>query len=435
MTDKRDIILNSIADGVFTVDMNFRVTYINRAAEKILGISSSEAVGKFCGDIFHADICEHSCALEETFRTGKNIISRNIYIVDSEGDKKPVSISTALLKDEKGNIVGGVESFRDVSDLEELRKKIEESYVFEDIISKNRKITDLFNILPDIAESDSSVLIEGESGTGKELVARALHNLSSRRESSLVTVNCGALPENLIESELFGYMAGAFTDAKKNKTGKIAAAESGTLFLDEVGELPLSVQVKLLRFLQERVYEPLGSVNPVASDVRIIAATNRNLYNEVKASRFREDLFYRLNIFRIELPPLRERMEDIPVLVKHFIKIFNALKGKSIEGVSDETMNILLGYGFPGNIRELENIIEHAFVLCKNPNIQPEHLPPFLGAGNEFTEKIMTLAEVERVFIERMLIKNSGNRKKTAEELGIDSSTLWRKLKKYQIDE
>lgn len=429
----RNIILNSIADGVFTVDLDFRITSLNRAGEKILGIQEEEAIGRLCWEVFHANICEHSCALKSSLETGENIVNRTVYIVGATGDRLPVSVSTAVLKDSKGMVIGGVETFRDLSEIEELRKSIEFSYNFEDIISKSKSMREIFRILPDVAESESSVLIEGASGTGKELVARAIHNLSMRKDMPLVVINCGALPENLLESELFGYKAGAFTDAKRNKPGKITAAEGGTIFLDEVGELPKSTQVKLLRFLQEKEYEPLGTVGPVKADVRVIAATNRSLNNEVNEGRFRDDLYYRLNVVNIELPPLRERKEDLPLLINHFIKKFNALKGKNIEGIGDDSMNILMEYDYPGNIRELENIIEHAFVLCNEAYIHNEYLPSKFRVDRPNYDGPMTLEELEKMHIVRTLDRNSWNRTKTADDLGIDYSTLWRKMKKYNL--
>jgi PAS domain S-box-containing protein len=431
--NERNIILDSIADGVFTVDLDFKITSINRAAEIILGVSEEEVINKYCFEIFHANICEHSCALKDTIRTGKNIINKTIYVVNSEGTQIPVSISTALLKDSNGKLIGGVETFRDISDIEELRKTLEAKYSYQDIVSKNKKMQEIVSILPDIAESDSSVLIEGASGTGKELVAQGIHNLSPRHDKPIVVINCAALPENLLESELFGYKAGAFTDAKKDKPGKIALAEGGTVFLDEIGELPASTQVKLLRFLQEREYEPLGGIKPVKSDVRIIAATNRILINELKSGSFREDLYYRLNIITIKLPPLKERIEDIPLLVSHFVKKYSIIKGKNIEGVSDDVMNILMNYDFPGNIRELENIIEHGFILCKDYYIQTRHLPSHLRTNTFDLPESMTLEMIEKMFIERTLVKNEWNKIKSAQDLGIDQSTLWRKIKRYNI--
>ena len=433
MSQYSKIILDSIADGVFTINTDYRITSINRAAEQILGITEEEAVGKLCSDVLHANICEHSCVLRETLRTGKNITNRTVYVVNGMGDRIPISISTALLKDDNGVVIGGVETFRDISDIMELRKTIELSYSFEDIVSKNKRMREIFSILPDVAASSSSVLIEGPSGTGKELIARAIHNLSDRREKPLVTINCSALPENLIESELFGYRAGAFTDARKDKPGKITAAEGGTLFLDEVGELSTAVQVKLLRFLQEKTYEPLGGVEPRNADVRILAATNRNLYADVQQGRFREDFYYRLNIITITLPALKERMEDVPILVNHFIRRFNALTGKRIEGLTDRAMNMLYNYHYPGNIRELENIIEHAFVLCRDAYIDTVHIPARLNSMGPRDDEVPTLQEMERNYITRILDKNKGNRSRSAQELGIDQSTLWRKIKKYGI--
>ncbi len=256
--NQENIILDSIADGVFTVDMNFRITSMNRAAGDILGIGKEDAVGRLCFEVFHANICEHSCAMKETMGSGKNVINKTIYIVNSAGEKIPISVSTALLKNDAGEIIGGVETFRDITAIETLRKEIEAAYSFEDIISKNKSMREIFRILPDIAVSDSPVLIEGPSGTGKELIARAIHSLSGRAAKPLVIVNSAAVPDNLLESELFGYKAGAFTDAKKDKPGRITTAEGGTVFLDEIGEVSAAVQVKLLRFLQEHEYEPLG---------------------------------------------------------------------------------------------------------------------------------------------------------------------------------
>ncbi|OHD65282.1 MAG: Fis family transcriptional regulator [Spirochaetes bacterium RBG_13_51_14] len=431
--EEKNIILNSIADGVFTVDMDFHITSINRAAEKILGIEEKDALGRLCFEVFHANICEHSCALKETLNTGNNIINKTIYIVNSGGERVPISVSTALLKNGKGAVIGGVETFRDMTALETLRKEIEASYTFEDIVSKNKVMRELFGILHDIATSDSSVLIEGSSGTGKELIARAIHSLSNRKIKPLVVINCAVVPDNLLESELFGYKAGAFTDAKKDKPGKIALAEGGTLFLDEIGEISPAIQVKLLRFIQEREYEPLGGVATIKSDVRIIAATNKILTEEVRTGSFREDLYYRINVVNLRLPSLAERKEDIPFLINHFIHKYNILKGKNIEGVSDDVMNILMNHDYPGNIRELENIIEHAFVLCREPYIRQAHLPNHFKNIVTPLQEYLTLEEMERIYIFRALEKNSWNKSKAAKDLGIDTSTLWRKMKKLNI--
>jgi transcriptional regulator with PAS, ATPase and Fis domain len=366
--------------------------------------------------------------------TGRNIINKTVYIVSSGGDKIPITVSTALLKNDRGEVIGGVESFRDISAIEILRKEIESGYTLEDIVSRSRYFKDLFLILPDIAISDSTVLIEGPSGTGKELVARAIHNLSDRKNKPLVAINCAAVPDNLLESELFGYKAGAFTDARKDKPGRVASAEGGTLFLDEIGEVSPAIQAKLLRYVQERVYEPLGGTSQVKSNVRIIAATNRKLIDDVRKGKFREDLYYRINVINISIPALAARREDIPLLVQHFIKKYNILKSRNIEGVTDEVMNILMDYAFPGNVRELENIIEHAFVLCREAYITRSHLPQQFRHTAEAPGESLTLDEMEQFYIKRALERNAGNRTKTARDLGIDASTLWRKMKKYSID-
>jgi PAS domain S-box-containing protein len=429
-----NIILDSIIDGVFTVDTDFRITSINRAAENILGINKEDALGRHCYEIFHANICNYSCALKETISTGKPLINKTIYILKENGKKIPISINTAILKDSSGNIIGGVETFRDITEVTSLRKTLESGFTFEDIVSKNSRMMELFKILPDIAESGSSVIIEGSSGTGKELVAHAIHNLSPRNGKKLVPVNCAAIPDNLIESELFGYKSGAFTDAKKDKPGRIEMAEGGTLFLDEIGELSLNVQAKLLRFIQDKTYEPLGGVKALRADVRIVAATNRNLENEVTSGRFRQDLYYRLNVMKITLPALAERKEDIPLLVKHFIGMYNILKSKNITGMTDDAIKLLLNHDFPGNIRELENIIEHAFILCKEHYIQEQHLPLYLKKGNNSIVET-SLKDMEAREIKRVLKNHNWNRKETAATLGIDKSTLWRKMKQYNITE
>ncbi len=427
-----NIILDRIIDGVFTVDTGFRITSINKAAENIIGIKKEDALGKHCYDIFHANICNYSCALKETILTGKPLKNKTIYILKDDGEKIPISINTAILKDSNGNIIGGVETFRDITEVTSLRKTLESGFTFEDIVSKNSRMKELFRILPDIAESGSSVIIEGGSGTGKELVAHAIHNLSPRNGKKLVPVNCAAIPDNLIESELFGYKSGAFTDAKKDKPGRIEMAEGGTLFLDEIGELSLNVQAKLLRFIQDKTYEPLGGVKALRADVRIVAATNRNLEDEVAKGRFRQDLYYRLNVMKITLPPLAERKEDIPLLIKHFISMYNILKSKNITGMTDEAVEILLNHDFPGNIRELENVIEHAFILCKEHYIQEQHLPLYLKK-NTITLEETTLKNMEAREIEKVLKNHNWNRKETAAALGIDKSTLWRKMKQYNI--
>jgi PAS domain S-box-containing protein len=434
---EKDIILDSIADGVFTVDDNWRITSFNRAAEQITGVRREDAVGQHCKDVLKADVCEKGCILRKTIQSGKSIVNRIVHIVDAAGRRLPISISTALLKDEQSRIIGAVETFRDISVEEKLRKAITEQYSFEDIISKNHRMHQLFDILPDVADSTSTVLLEGESGTGKELFARAIHHLSPRKKQPFIAVNCGALPDTLLESELFGYKAGAFTDAKKDKPGRFRLAERGTLFLDEIGDISPALQVRLLRVLQEKTYEPLGSVESVPSDVRIIAATNRRLQELVKEGKFREDLYYRINVIRMELLPLRDRMEDIPLLADHFINHFNVLQKKEISGLSGEALACLVSYDYPGNVRELQNIIEHAFILCKSGLIEPHHLPENIclprSMESSGSNETMNMKDLEAVFITNMLRRQQWNRIKTAKALGIHKSTLFRKIKALHI--
>ncbi|HIJ72248.1 MAG TPA: sigma 54-interacting transcriptional regulator, partial [Planctomycetes bacterium] len=426
-----------ITEGVFTVDPDWCVTSFNRAAEEITGIPRKKALGQKCSAILRADVCETDCALRQTMRTGKSVINKAVHIIDAKGERHAIAISTALLKDEKGKVIGGVETFRDMSLVEELRKKIEGRYCCEDIISQNHRMQNLFGILPNIAESDCTVLVEGESGTGKELFARAIHNLSFRKGKSFVAVNCGALPDTLLESELFGYKAGAFTDARKDKPGRFAMAEGGTLFLDEIGDVSAAVQVRLLRVLQERTYEPLGAVSSVNANVRVITAANKKLSELVEQGKFREDLYYRINVMRLELPPLREHKDDVPLLVNHFINRFRRLRNKNISCVTDEVLASLLAYDYPGNVRELENIIEHCFVLCQGEVIEKKHLPASVCPGSSvdkiMTSEITTLKQMEQLLIIEALRRNKGNQTVTAKELGINKSTLFRKLKAYDI--
>lgn len=434
-----NIIFNSVADGVFTTDSEGKITFFNKAAEEITGFVSDEAIGRYCYEIFRADICQTRCALKEVLKTEKEIINFPVTILNKDGKRIPISISAAVLRDEKGEVIGGVETFRDLSEIEELKKELSQKYTFGDIVSKNHFIHDLFNIIPNIAGSDSTVLIQGASGTGKELFAKAIHNLSLRKNKPFIKVNCGALPDTLLESELFGYEKGAFTDARKDKPGRFALANGGTIFLDEVGDMSPSLQVKLLRVLQEKEYEPLGSTSPKKTDVRIIAATNKDLSKLVNKGKFRDDLYYRLNVVKIDLPPLSQRREDIPLLIDAFIRKFNAKMGKQISGVSDKVLRFLLRYDYPGNVRELENIIEHAFVLCGGGRIDVDCLPrEIVGGQMETASSLRTEEEnpferAEAEVIEKALKKYGGDRIKTAKELKIGRTTLWRKIRKYGL--
>lgn len=434
-----EVILESISDGVFTVDHNWRIMSFNRAAEEITGTPRDEAIGRYCWEVFRSNMCEGDCALKRTMKEGKSFVSSSTYIINNRQQRVPIAVSTSPLKNGKGEILGGVETFRDHSLVEELRRELSSSFEFGDMVSRSKAMLKIFNILQQVAESDSTVLIDGETGTGKELLASALHNLSFRKKEPFVAINCGALPDTLLESELFGYKAGAFTNADKDKPGLFQAAGDGTILLDEIGDTSSAFQVRLLRVLEEKEFQPLGSVEKIVTKTRIIAATNRDLGAMVEQGDFRRDLFYRINIIRLRLPPLRERMEDVPLLVERFIKKMNSIKGRNVNGVSNEGMALLLDHNYPGNIRELENIIEHGFVLCSEGNIEVAHLPSYLlqAQANVHSPQVTieeNLQLTEEEIIKSALQRNNYNRLATAKELGIHKSTLFRKLKKYQID-
>jgi PAS domain S-box-containing protein len=429
-------ILNSIADGVFTVDLDWRITSFNRAAEEITGIPAAEALGRPCCEVFRANVCETACVLRQTLETGKPVINQPIAILRANGKEIPISVSTALLKGPGGEVIGGVETFRDLSLVEELRREIYRQYRLGDIISKSPRMQRIFALLPELARSDSTVLIQGESGTGKELVARALHYLSHRASAPFVALNCGALPDTLLESELFGHAAGAFTDAKRTRQGRFALAEGGTIFLDEIGDISPALQVRLLRVLEERAYTPLGSSKSIKADVRVVAASNKDLTELMEAGTFRPDLYYRINVVRLTLPRLAERKEDIPLLAEHFIERFNRLQNKKILGLSHETLSIFMRHDWPGNIRELENAIEHAFILCPQGLIQPGHLPEHLQPARAYVSAAgtgLSLKDQEKRILQEALERHGWRRLATARELGIDKNTLRRKIKRFGL--
>ena len=430
-----DAILESISDGVFTVDDDWRVTSFNRAAEKITGVPRREALGRRCSEVFRSSLCGADCALQKTLKSGRPIIGRSAYIIKADGNRIPISISTAVLKGTQGNLMGGAEVFRDLSEVEALRQELNGRFHAGRIVSSSPVMQHVFEVLPPIAASLSTVLIQGETGTGKELVARTVHELSPRKDQPFVAVNCGALPDSLLESELFGYKAGAFTDAKKDKPGRFALAKGGTLFLDEIGEISPALQVRLLRVLQERVYEPLGATRSEKADVRVIVATNRDLLARCREGKFREDLYYRINVVRVELPPLRSRKEDIPLLVGQFIDHFNRVQGKAVGGLLPEALSLLMAHDWPGNVRELENIIERAFILCGNGRIGIEHLPESLTGADlscslpEGNGLRGARAALDTQAIRRALEHCHGNRLDAAKELGVHKTTLFRKIK------
>ena len=434
-------ILNSLSEGVLTLDREWNILCFNRAAEQILGLTHEDVIGRPFREVFMSTTCEFRPLIQRAMETGETISEVGVVVLNQRQQRVPVSVNVSPITDEAGAREGVVVTFRDVSDLELLRKELRGEYTFGDIVSGSPRVRRILEILPDIAQSDSTVLILGASGTGKEVFARAIHNLSERRDKRFVAVNCGALPDTLLESELFGYEKGAFTDARKDKPGRFALAEGGTLFLDEIGDISPAMQVKLLRVLQEREYEPLGATRPVKSDVRILAATNHDLKQLVAEGRFRSDLYYRLNVVQIDLPPLAERREDLPLLIEHFIRRFNAKKGRTIARISRAALNRLMRHDFPGNIRELENVIEHAYILCRGDEIQEGCLPQYLHENAipacyeapAASPESGVLIQNEKETIIKVLREVGGHRGRAAEALGIDKSTLWRKMKKYGI--
>ena len=432
--ERFEAVLRSISEGVFAINTMGRITCFNRAAEEITGFSKKEAIGQPCHTIFRSNICEEACSLRYTMETGQPIQDLVVSILTKHGEEVPVAISTSLFRNRDGDLLGGVETFRDLRQVEALRKEVQESYTYGDIVTRSPKMRAVLELLPTIAGSESTVLVTGESGTGKELIANSIHSLSLRANGPLVAVNSAGIPDTLLEAELFGYEPGAFTGAVKSKPGRFALAKGGTLFLDEIGDMSLQLQSKLLRVLQEGTYESLGGIKTLRSDVRVVAATNRNLPEMISEGAFREDLFYRLNVFELKLPPLRERPEDIPILVDRFIQRLEVVRGKGIAGISPNALRSLLNYDFPGNVRELRNIIEHAYVLSPGTLIRQRFLPDAFREGEKGSSPPdESFADLERRFIQEVLRRHGNNRTAAAKALGIHKSTLYRKIQKLGL--
>lgn len=431
-TGLHELVLESIDEGVFTVDADFRITSFNAAAERITGTPRATALGRRCYDVLRGSICQGECAMKRTLRTGEPVRNVRVDILDAKKRTVRIRVSTGALN-RQGALMGGVEVFRDITDIETLREKLRGAR--GEIVGTSPLMQSALKILPDVAVTNSSVLIEGPSGTGKELVAKAIHQLSHRARRPFVTINCAALPDTLLESELFGYTKGAFTGALRDKPGRFRIADGGTLFLDEIADISPAFQGKLLRVLQSGEFEPLGATRTERADVRIIAATHGDLGYLVREGKFREDLYYRIRVVPIALPALRDRRGDVPLLVEHFVRRLAALTGKSIHEVSPEAMATMCKYEFPGNVRELENGLERAFVLCQGVRIQREHLPP------EWLEPVVTYAPKQRnpvmpqdvdpskAQLESALASHQWNRTQTAKALGIGRNTLWRRMK------
>jgi PAS domain S-box-containing protein len=438
--NKLETIFNSLLEGTFTVNSEWEITSFNRAAEGITGFTVEEAIGKKYWQVFPSEDGKEDLQLKAFIADHHPTLLRETTIIRKDGSRVLVRINSAPLMDTKGNKTGRVVTFEDISVMKNLSEHIEERFHFKNIIGRSKPMIKVFNLMENVINTDSTILITGESGTGKEVIARAIHLNSDKKSEPFIAVNCSAFAETLLESELFGHEKGAFTGAIRTKPGRFELAGNGTLFLDEIGDIPLSVQVKLLRVLENRQFERVGGTTTIQLNAQIISATNKNLEEEIREGRFREDLYYRINVINIHLPSLFERRDDIPSLVNYFMDKFRNKFKKEIHYISPNALKVISHYRWPGNIRELENVIEHAFVVCNSNAIRTEHLPARLqDIINEFElmdERYTPptpLEDAERQLIESTLIKFSGSRSKTASALGINKSTLWRKMKKYNL--
>jgi PAS domain S-box-containing protein len=434
-------ILDSLDVAVFTINRGGLLTFFNTMAEKISGYHRDEVLGKPCAAIFENDTTRDVCLLQDAVADG---CSRSVHrgrLIGKFGESVPIRANYMALRNEKGSIVGGLATFQDMTLVQQLNQAIRKRYTFHDMVGKSPPMQRLFDMIPMVAESPATILIEGPTGTGKDLIARIIHSSSPRKNKSWVKINCAAMPENLLESELFGYARGAFTGAERDKPGRFQEADGGTIFLDEIGDLPLALQAKLLRVLEDKEFYPLGGRKIQKVDVRIISATNRDLGHMVDTGLFRKDLFYRLNVVRMELPPLTERRDDLPLLIHHVLRKLSAARALPPPTISEKAMQVLLNYPYPGNVREMENILEHAMILSRNDPIEDHHLPGYLYLSfrreprNHTTAEPAGTGQQEREAIATALDKHKGHRGRTARALGIDRTTLWRKMKRLGLDD
>jgi PAS domain S-box-containing protein len=429
-----DLILANVADGVFAVDQDFRITFFNRAAEEITGFSAEQAVGQRCCDIFRTPICSEDCPLREAVEGGRKVRNVEVEILTSKEKWQTVSVSTAPLIGKGGEFLGGVETFRDITPLKQLRRELSARFTFGDIVSRNPRMRQIIETLPNVARSSAAVLLQGHRGSGKELVARALHTTSSRSAGPFVKVHCGASVPELLDIELFGQ------PVDESAPGALEGAHGGTLYLEDAGEIPLALQSKLTRALEERAIVGADGRRRTI-DVRIVAATNFKLQGLVAEGRFREDLYYQLSVIVVHLPDLGERREDIPLLVQHLLERFNNRMGKKIQGVTDKAMRILMRYPFPGNVRELENALEHAYVVARRSRIGEDDLPPHIGSQSRSLSwraaaRARTgalTADSERQRLAECLERHHWNIPSAAQELGVHRTTLWRRVKRMKL--
>jgi PAS domain S-box-containing protein len=431
-------LFESLAEGIFTINTRWRITSFNQAAEQITGYRREEVLGRHCWEIFRSDLCQASCPLRTTLESGINRMDQDVRILDKKGARLGILVNCSVVRDRGGAVVGAVETFRPLGGLGVMvDDDASRGDSYADIIGVSPAIRHLFDLLPDLAISEASVLLLGESGTGKELFARAIHKQSSRRNGPFVAVNCSALAETLLESEMFGHEKAAFTGAVRSKVGRFELAKGGTLFLDEIGELKPELQVKLLRVLEQRVFERVGGTRLIPMDARIISATNKDLKEAIKNGEFRDDLYYRLRTVPMTIPPLRRRREDIVPLVQHFMAKLNQKTGKEVRSIDPKVMHLFMAYAWPGNVRELERVLEHAYVFVKGPVIFAKNLPAldeFAQLGEQDGEPedgqgSQGEGQEERQRVRAALARAGGRRGVAAQELGLSRTSLWRRMK------
>lgn len=431
-------ILDSLTEGVFTIDKDFKIRFVNRAAEDLIGKDREEVLGSTCKNIFGSELCVENCPMAQVLKTGIGVYNCDSKIKVMFGKQLDVSLNAAVLRDKSGNPAGGVVSFRTHIPQSHMRMNVNRADEFFGIVGHSKVMHDMFQSIIEISHSKAPVLIHGETGVGKELVADAVQQSSAISHRKFVKVNCAVLPPDLLASELFGHVRGAFTDAYHDRIGRFEYADGGTIFLDEIGEMPTAMQSKLLRVLQDGTFERVGDSITKKVNVRIIAATNRNLAEEIANKRFREDLFYRLNVIPLNVPPLRDRQEDIPHLVSFFINKFSVKYQQNKDGVEGDALDLLMQYHWPGNIRELENAVEYAFVRSqKLKTICLCCLPPYLRENEKCSSQRLTVknSKSEGDELLDLLEKNNWNKTKVAKILGVDRTTVWRKLKILGITE
>jgi PAS domain S-box-containing protein len=429
-----EVILDHLADGIIAHDTQRHITWFNSAAERITGYDRHEVIGNDCDQVFSGGFCGGKCPFCNDTPDFDNL-NYPLKITTKDGHQKRVEMSVVAMRNESGDFQGVLASFHDITEVTQLRRQLKNVQSFHGIIGSDDKMQMIYELIGDLAVSDCPVVVQGESGTGKELIAGAIHGESRRVGRPFVTVNCGALPEGILESELFGHVRGAFTGAVRDKKGRFELADGGTIFLDEVGELSPNMQVKLLRVLQEGTFDRVGGEKPARVDVRVISATNRDLREMVRKGKFREDLYYRLCVVPVNLPPLRERRNDIPLLINHFIERAGKDIDRPIKGIAPDAMHCLIDYQWPGNIRELQNAIQYAFVKCKTEMLQTEHLPPEIlsHAAQAQTTIVRSRGKLDFAQVKDALQKTNGNKVKTAQILGVGRATLYRFLREHSM--